>query len=70
MGLPALIAQKSGHCGDINYDNRLEMDGKEKPKVKADFRPGQKSMELGKTVKQSWPKGVGRRHCLLVLIKP
>jgi len=48
----------------------MEMDGKEKPKVKADFRPGQKSMELGKTEKQSWPKGVGRRHCLLVLIKP
>jgi len=48
----------------------MEMDGKEKLKVKADFRPGQKSMELGKTEKQSWPKGVGRRHCLLVLIKP
>jgi len=39
MGLPALIAQKSGHCGDINYDNRLEMDGNGwKGKTKSESR--------------------------------
>jgi len=39
MGLPALIAQKGGHCGDINYDNRLEMDGNGwKGKTKSESR--------------------------------
>jgi len=40
---------------------------KARPKVKAAFRLGQKSMELGEW---SWAVGVGRHHCLLVLIKP